>query len=180
MKLIIKIENYNDNLKLEQIKSLLNNSDEIIVENLNQFKNWHILKEKVDKKDRKIFIKDRNIYLTIIGKNIGSESYGKGIYFLRPVLVLKKLSNYNFIGIPLTSQEKEGSYYFKFRYKNDKYSYAMFNQIRTFDTKRVFKYHGFIKRKDFFYLKKQFNEVLKFPPITEGGCTSPQGSGKIQ
>jgi len=62
MKLIIKIENYNDNLKLEQIKSLLNNSDEIIVENLNQFKNWHILKEKVDKKDRKIFIKDRNIY----------------------------------------------------------------------------------------------------------------------
>jgi sialic acid synthase SpsE/mRNA-degrading endonuclease toxin of MazEF toxin-antitoxin module len=143
--------------------------DNVLVKN-NVFRKWNFLKEEVDKKNRKIFIKDGNIYLTIIGRNIGSESYGKGIYFLRPVLVLKKLSNYSFVGIPLTSKEKSGSYYFKFRYKNDKYSYAMFNQIRVFDTKRVFKYHGKINDKVFEILKDSLNKFLISSPKGDVGA----------
>ena len=33
-----------------------------------------------------------------IGKNIGYEQYGKGVEFLRHVIVLKKLSKYLFSG----------------------------------------------------------------------------------
>ena len=119
------------------------------------FDEWNEIKKKIDYKDKKVFIKEGNVYLVIIGKNVGSEVYGKGEFFLRPVLVLKKLSKYNFIGIPLTSKEKNGNYFFKFQYKQDKFSYALFNQIKTFDVKRIFKYHGSIKKKDFYILKQK-------------------------
>jgi len=120
---------------------------------------WNEVKKRIDFLDKNINIKDGNIYLISIGRNVGNESYGKGEVFLRPVIVFKKLGHNYFIGIPLTSKEKIGNYFFKFPYK-DKNSYAMFNQIRTFNVKRILKYHGKIKKDDFIELKKCFKEFL--------------------
>jgi mRNA-degrading endonuclease toxin of MazEF toxin-antitoxin module len=123
------------------------------------FDNWNEIKKSINSLQKNINIKEGNIYLVSIGKNIGNETYGKGDIFLRPVLVIKKLGHNYFIGIPLTSKEKNGSYFFKFFYK-DKPSYAMFNQIRTINSKRILKYHGKANKKDFENLKEEFIRFL--------------------
>ncbi|MEA1952984.1 MAG: type II toxin-antitoxin system PemK/MazF family toxin [Campylobacterota bacterium] len=111
-----------------------------------------------------------------IGQNIGFESYGKDELFLRPVLVYKRLSKNTFLGIPLTSKEKIGSYYFKFSYKKDKYSYASLNQLKVFDTKRIQYKSGNIKKDDFDKLKNQMEEFMKITshPKKGGGCITSQ------
>jgi len=127
--------------------------------NFNKFDKWNEIKKITHLKNKKVFIKEGNIYLVIVGQNIGSEVYGKGKFFLRPVLVLKKLTSTTFLGIPLTTKEKNSKFYFPFKYK-DTQSYAMLNQIKTFDVKKIFKYHGMMKRRDFAKLKSKLKEIL--------------------
>ena len=104
------------------------------------FDKWNNVKKRLEDKEI-ISYKQGEIYFMSVGQNIGYEQYGKGDYFLRPVIVYKKLSRSTFLGIPLTSKQKEGSYYFSFKYKKDKISVSMLNQIRVFDIKRH-KYGG--------------------------------------
>ena len=126
---------------------------------IEKYNQWNEVKKKINDLEKNINIKNSNIYLVSVGQNIGNENYGKGEIFLRPVVVLKKLGHNYFVGIPLTSKEKNGSYFFKFKYK-ETYSYAMFNQIRTFNSKRILKYHGKIKQNDFANLKESFRKFL--------------------
>lgn len=46
-----------------------------------------------------------------VGLNIAMESCGKGKTLRRPVLIYKKLSGNLFIGLPLTSKEKTGTWF---------------------------------------------------------------------
>ena len=124
-----------------------------------EFDKWNEIKKKINAMKKDINLKNGNIYLISLGQNIANENNGKGELFLRPVLVLRKLGHNYFIGIPLTSQKKSGNYFFEFKYK-DKLSYAMFNQIRTFNAKRILKYHGKIKKDDFDKLKEEFKKFL--------------------
>ena len=107
-----------------------------------KFDEWNNLKKDIEQKDIKINIKEKNIYFISIGQNVGTEAYGKGEEFLRPVIVYKKLGSNYFLGIPLTSQIKDGSYYFTFNRKGGKKNSAMLNQMKTFDAKRVVSYGG--------------------------------------
>jgi mRNA-degrading endonuclease toxin of MazEF toxin-antitoxin module len=133
----------------------------------NDFDKWNELKKKLNDRKINLKFKARDIFFMSIGKNIGSEQLGKGEEFLRPILVYKKLGEYYFLGIPLTSQEKVGSYYFPFKYKKDKLSVAMLNQIRTFDIRRH-KYHdGYINRKLFKKLEEKMIEFMRVTPQKE-------------
>ena len=80
-----------------------------------KFNKWNNLKQNLQDKNENIKFKRGDIYFMSVGQNIGYEQYGKGDYFLRPVIVYKKLSRSTFLGIPLTSKQKEGSYYFSFK-----------------------------------------------------------------
>ena len=126
---------------------------------MSEYDKWNNIKKKLESLEKNINIKEGNIYLISIGKNIGNEVYGKGDIFLRPVLVLKKLGHNYFIGIPMTSKKKVGTYFFEFYYK-DSFSYAMFNQIKTINSKRILKYHGKMKKDDFKKLKDKFIKFL--------------------
>ena len=90
-------------------------SSEIFIKKQNNiYDNWNIKKKKLQElKSLKTF-RERDILLMSIGHNVGYEQFGKGKDFLRPVLVLKKLSHSHFIGIPLSSKEKNGNFYFSF------------------------------------------------------------------
>jgi pseudaminic acid cytidylyltransferase len=147
---------------------------EIAYQILNQdrYDKWNSLKKSINSRKHKFYTKNTEIYFMSIGKNIGFESYGKDKLFLRPVLVYKRLSTNTFLGIPLTSKEKIGSYYFKFSYKKDKYSYASLNQLRVFDTKRIQYKSGNIKHEDFEKLKIQMKEFMNITshPKKGGGC----------
>ena len=121
---------------------------------------WNSCKKNIQTKKHSVHIKNSEIYFISIGKNIGYESYGKDKDFLRPVIILRKLTHNTFIGIPLTSKEKDGNYYFSFSYKKDKISTAMLNQIRVFDTKRIVYKSGFLKKDVFEELKEKVKELI--------------------
>ena len=72
----------------------------------------------------------------------------------------KKLSHTTFVGIPLTSTLKEGSYFFQFNYKQNKTSTALFNQIRVFDIRRADYFSGRINTNTWENLNKALKEFL--------------------
>jgi len=132
-----------------------------------RFDEWNTLKKKLHQKEEVIHFKEGEVYFLSVGKNIGYEVYGKAELFLRPVLVYKKLTKQTFLGIPLTSQTKEGSFYFSFNYKQGKTSTAMFHQIRVFDIKRSEYYSGKISKNTMKNLKIALKEFMKFTSSEE-------------
>ena len=136
-----------------------------------KFDNWNNLKQKIEDKEL-IPFRQGEIYFISVGQNIGYEVYGKKELYLRPVLVYRKLSKQTFIGIPLSSKEKDGTYFFTFRYTEKTLSTALLNQIRVFDIKRAEYYDGHIKISDFGRLKDKLLKLLDITPNPKG-----KGSG---
>jgi len=143
-----------------------------MIEDNSKFDKWNDLKQTINQKKNKFHIRDMEIYFLSIGHNIGFESYGKDELFLRPIVVLKKLTYSTFIGIPLTSKEKTGNFYLKFSYKKDKYSYASLNQLRVFDTKRIAYKSGKMNYNDFIQLQEKVLSLLEITSHSKksGGC----------
>lgn len=130
----------------------------------NIFNTWNHQKQKIDIKKEYIKFRERDILFLSVGKNIGYEQYGKGDEFLRPVLVYKKFNQRTFLGIPLSSVKKDGSYFYSFSYKEGIVSTANFSQIKTFDIKRAKYISGHIKDKDFERLSKKLIKLLEVTP----------------
>ncbi len=96
--------------------------------------------DEVSLREKKIF-SEWEIWWCILGQNVGVEIYGKWVDFSRPLLILKKIGKYGFIGLPSTTKyenirnktmittamEIEPWILSAFRY----------DQIRTFDTVRL-------------------------------------------
>ena len=135
------------------------------------FDNWNNLKQQIQQKPL-IQYKQGEIYFMSVGQNIGYEVFGKKELFLRPVLVYKKLSKQTFIGIPLSSKEKQGSYFFNFQYTEKTTSTALLNQIRVFDIRRAKYFDGNINFSDFGKLKSKILSLLDITPNPKG-----KGSG---
>ena len=120
---------------------------------------WNAIKKTIDSTSNKVFFKEREIFWLSIGENIGFEQNGKGEIFSRPVLVLKKFSKNLFFGVPLSTQIKEGSFFFTFELLG-RQSNALLVQGRLYDSKRLENKIGMIKTDDFTRLKKKFRELL--------------------
>jgi len=99
----------------------------------NIFNIWNDKKQFLDGTNVKRTFEERQVVFLKMGKNIGIESDGKGKEFLRPVLVYKKFNNEQFLGFAMTSQKKEGKFY----YKLSEDSYVILSQIRTYSSKRI-------------------------------------------
>ena len=134
-----------------------------------KFNNWNELKQNIESKEPVQF-RQGQIYFMSVGQNIGYEVYGKKELFLRPVLVYRKLSTQTFIGIPLSYKQKDGSYFFTFRYTKKTLSTALLNQIRVFDIKRAEYYDGYINISDLAKLKSKALQLMDITP-------NPKGSG---
>ena len=87
---------------------------------LENFDKWNEVKKRTHATPRKIGFKEREIFWTRIGYNIGSEEYGKGNEFQRPVIIIKKLTSDLFFGIPLSTVLKEGEFFHTFTYQTKK------------------------------------------------------------
>jgi hypothetical protein len=124
-----------------------------------KFDNWNNLKQKIGDKEI-IKFKQGEIYFMSVGQNIGYEVYGKKELYLRPVLVYRKLSKQTFIGIPLSSKQKDGTYFYTFRYTTKTLSTALLNQIRVFDIKRHAYFDGNIKLSDLKQIEIKLLDLL--------------------
>lgn len=123
---------------------------------------WYKLKKKLHTSDKsKTFFHEREIWFCSLGLNIGHEQDGKHNKYERPVLILKKFNNYMLWAIPLTSGNKKGKYFFRFKYsQNGKVNSAILSQIRLFDCRRLLRRIGQIPKNDFCKLKLKFKKLL--------------------
>lgn len=121
---------------------------------MDNFDNWNQIKRKSHNTHERVFFKERDIFFMKVGKNIGYEQNGKGEDFSRPVIIIRKFNNDIFLGIPLTTSNKTGKYYFRFSFQKDVNSVAIVSQIRLWDKRRLIKKIGMIGSSDFDQLKK--------------------------
>ena len=103
---------------------------------------------------------DGDIWWCGCGENVGVEINGKSSRFFRPVLIMKKLSRQGFMGIPLTSQEKTGSWYAEFEF-NNKMQYVALSQARVMSSSRLYSKIGQIPKSDLDIVKKAFHKLYK-------------------
>lgn len=109
---------------------------------MNRFDEWNEIKKQLEEQAG-TNVANGKVYWLSVGQNLGSETYGKGAKFKRPVLVLNKICIQNyinaFVGVPLSSKtaQKSGCLYHKFTDKQGVKQIALLAQIRLFDTKRV-------------------------------------------
>ena len=128
---------------------------------MNNYDDWNEIKKDIQNDEVKFTFKVREIYWLSVGQNIGYEVYGKGDAYLRPVLILRKFSKESFLGIPLTSIEKDDMFHFEFKSINkDKINYAILSQIKLFSSKRIKVKMGKISNEDFDKLKIKLKELL--------------------
>ena len=129
------------------------------------YNNWNTIKKDLSKNTRNINFNQKEIFMTYVGYNIGFEQNGdKNQNFLRPVLVYKKFSKNLFLGIPLTTTEKNSKFYYSFIFKDNKISTAILSQIKLFDSKRCKYRMGQIKDNDFKILIDKFVSLTNVTP----------------
>ena len=107
--------------------------------------------------------KQRDIFFINMGQNVGFEQNGKGENFVRPIIILKKITNQMFLGIPLSSQLKKGDWFFEFEFdtKDDvSRNIAIIPQIKMFSSRRLLNKIGVIKTKDFEILKQKVKDFI--------------------
>ncbi|MDO4978865.1 MAG: type II toxin-antitoxin system PemK/MazF family toxin [Candidatus Saccharibacteria bacterium] len=129
-------------------------------DNAKNFQKWMRLKENIHNKNNRRSIKEGQIWWISVGENVGVEINGKSDKFSRPVIIYKKLSNMGFMGIPLTSQYHDGSWYVSFEF-NNKQEYAALSQARTFSVARLCdgKCMGELSESDFSKVRLGFSKL---------------------
>lgn len=120
---------------------------------------WHKLKKKTENKSSVKYFHPREIWFARLGENIGYEQNGKGTYFLRPVIVLKKFNKDIFLAVPLSTRLKKGKYYFPILSGNKK-AVAILSQVRLIDKKRLQNKVGVVLEKEFLKIKKAISEII--------------------
>ena len=103
-----------------------------------RLRDWFELKKRLSTKESPLFFKEGEIWWCSIGFNLGDEIYGKGELFNRPVLIFKKFTSNSFLGLPLTSKDKRGSWYVSVQHTTGK-SCVVLNQARVLDKRRLTK-----------------------------------------
>ena len=127
---------------------------------IKHFKEWIGLKEKIHFSNSAPKINEGDIWWCGCGENVGIEINGKSSRFSRPVLIMKKLSRQGFMGIPITSQEKTGSWYAEFTFLG-KSQYAAVCQARVMSASRLYSKIGQIPKTDLDIVKDAFHKLYK-------------------
>ena len=124
------------------------------------FDKWNNIKKKLENNRIKFFFKEGEIWWMSVGVNVANESCGKGEIFKRPVLVLRKLSGNSFVGLPLSSKEKNGSWFIDVSINNQKRCVLLY-QIRMFSTNRFESRLATLGDDDFKKVKEKLKQLLK-------------------
>jgi len=123
------------------------------------FKIWHELKSKLDDVSTGVLFNEREIWWCAVGRNIGVEVNGKSQIFARPIIIFKKLNQYSFYGIPMTTAGGSGDWYLPFK-QNGKENKAMLHQIRAYDCRRLYNKFGTLDDADWDRLKIAFHKFF--------------------
>jgi len=105
---------------------------------MKNFHDWNNKKINLDKiVDDYNHPKEKEIWWCSLGINIGTEVYGKGSDYTRPVLVINAEGAESFIGIPLSSKVKNRKYSCIIKTLDNKLHTALVYQTRSLDKRRL-------------------------------------------
>jgi len=124
------------------------------------FDRWSEIKKSLEKSDRHLLFRAGEVWWCSVGINVSRESCGKGNRFSRPVLIIKKLSTSTFIGIPMTSKLKQGSWFAEVDVAGQA-RVAQLNQIRMFSTNRLQRCMAMLSSHDLARIKEELSNLLE-------------------
>ena len=127
------------------------------------FDEWNEVKKETQNEKISVGFKKRDIFYIRMGQNIGFEQDGKGDKFVRPVVILKGFNKEMFFGIPLSTQDKRGEFYYPFAFKKEDRlvkNIALLSQMRLFSTKRLLNKIGTMEKEDFERMKTKFKGLI--------------------
>lgn len=134
------------------------------------FDHWNNKKRATHKDAPRKFFRDGDIYSMRMGKNIGYEQDGRGVDFLRPVLVIRKFNNDVFLGVALTTKRKPHPLYMHLGMYGGRESVAILSQLRLWDAKRLDYKIGHIPVEKLHEVRKNISyEVFKLLPPASAG-----------
>ena len=107
---------------------------------MKKFLEWIGIKEKTHNNDLLPSFEEREIWWVYLGENVGHEEDGKGEYFLRPFVIIKKFNKELLFGVPCSSVPKKNKYYFEVTLQsNDFTTNALLSQARVLSSRRLTK-----------------------------------------
>ena len=121
------------------------------------FNKWNNQKKELDEITYvNVYFKEREIWWSKLGLNVGFEQDGKGDQFKRPILILKKFNKNVILVVPLTTKKKMSKYYVECIVNKDAmFRMSIISQIRLIDSKRLVDKIGMINSVSFTEIKKQ-------------------------
>ncbi len=136
-----------------------------------KYDDWNQKKQglQISNSTKAIYFKEGDIWWCSIGINLGDESYGKGEDFRRPVLILKKLSADLCIALPITSQNKKGTWFVDVLLQGEK-NWIMLHQIRMLHKKRFQIKIEELSPEDFSRVKEKLEQLLKLSSDNHPAC----------
>ncbi len=119
------------------------------------------LKAEINQTVGRPYFHEREVWYCHLGENIGFEQDGKGLSFMRPILILRKFNQEIFWGLPLTSTLKTSDYHSIVDFDFGKKSTVILSQVRLFDVKRLSHKIGIVPELEFEILViKKFKALL--------------------
>lgn len=105
------------------------------------------------------YFHEREIWWASLGINIGFEQNGKNELYERPVLILRKFNKNMFWALPLTSKNRQGSYYFTSEYSQRRYTIIL-SQLRLMSSKRLLRKIRTLPMDEFINVKNAIKSLL--------------------
>ena len=127
---------------------------------LKDFDSWNQKKKIIDKRNGTKFYHSRDIWWCALGVNVGFEQDGKNENFLRPVLIIKGLSQETCLIAPLTASKLNQRYRISIGAINGKEAKVVLSQIRVVDVKRLMEKILRLDEINFETIKKSLRDFL--------------------
>ena len=143
---------------------------------IQKLQEWGIVKAELQTEASSVLFKEGEVWWANVGMNLGEEIFGKGDRFKRPVLVFRKITKNLFLGLPITSQERNGDWYVPIVLPG-RPRWAMLHQVKVFDKKRLVQRLGTLKELDLENIHERFRafycpqKIVTPPPNEEAGIS---------
>jgi mRNA interferase MazF len=125
-----------------------------------EFDRWNQEKKQLhNNSHRPAFVSEREIWWCSVGINIGREQDGRADNFERPVLVLKVLSPDTCIALPLSTKKRLERFQSEVTH-GIICGFALLDQIRVLDTKRLRRKVGTINQNEFTSIQEKLKKIL--------------------
>jgi mRNA interferase MazF len=129
-------------------------------ETIQWFETWSGIKISIHTNtEEPVYFREKEIWWTALGANVGFEQNGKNESYERPVVIIKKFNKDFFLGIPLTSKTKTGSYYFCLDVVGEQSS-AILSQVRPMSSKRLLRKMSLVPTEAFKVLKERLRRMI--------------------